>query len=75
VDPVPDPLLFCTIIQIIHRLLLFKTQRFGDWILSPFSGGLETGTSSVDWVLLSRLKRAFYVTVAWKFMQVFVKLS
>jgi hypothetical protein len=33
-------------LDIIHRpVLFFKTQRFGDWILSP---------SSVDWVQLNR---------------------
>jgi hypothetical protein len=29
--------------------LFFKTQRFGDWIMSP-----EIGTSSIDWTQLSR---------------------
>jgi hypothetical protein len=28
-----------TILDIIHRPVLFKTRRFGDWILSPSSGG------------------------------------
>jgi hypothetical protein len=27
------------ILDIIHRCLLFKTQRFGDWVLSSSSGG------------------------------------
>jgi hypothetical protein len=26
-------------LDVIHRPVLFKTQRFGDWILSPSSGG------------------------------------
>jgi hypothetical protein len=37
--------------------LYFKTQLFGDWILSPSSGetsGHETGTSFIDWAQLSR---------------------
>jgi hypothetical protein len=38
-------------------LFIFKTQRFGDWILSPSSdktAGPEIGTSSIDWAQLSR---------------------
>jgi hypothetical protein len=35
-----------------------KTQRFGDWILSPSSGktysGPEIGASSIYWIQLSR---------------------
>jgi hypothetical protein len=44
----------------LSSCLLFKTQRFGDWILSPFSGGtysvsgVETMTSSVCWAQLSK---------------------
>jgi hypothetical protein len=34
--------------------LFFKTQRFGDWILSPSSGETYSGTSSVDWAQMSR---------------------
>jgi hypothetical protein len=43
--------------------LFFKTQRFGDWILSSSSGKTygcpEIGTSSIEWARLSRfyLKR------------------
>jgi hypothetical protein len=37
-------------------LFLSKTQRFGDWILSPSSGKTysDIGTSCVDWAHLSR---------------------
>jgi hypothetical protein len=35
-------------------LFLFKTQRFGDWILSPSSGGTYLGTSYINWAQLSR---------------------
>jgi hypothetical protein len=38
--------------------LLKNPQRFGDWIMSPSSGGTysgpEIGTSSIDWAQLSR---------------------
>jgi hypothetical protein len=44
-----------------YQCLLIKTQRFGDWILSPSSGATysvgrnpELGTSFIDWVQLNR---------------------
>jgi hypothetical protein len=40
----------CLYLQALSCLYC-KTQRFGDWILSPSP---ETGTSSIDWAQLSR---------------------
>jgi hypothetical protein len=37
-----------------NRYLFFKTQRFGDWILSPSFLSPEIGTSSINWAQLSR---------------------
>jgi hypothetical protein len=41
--------LLCFLDNIHRPVFLFKTQRFGDWILSPSST-----TDSIDWAQLSR---------------------